>query len=68
MSYEDIVEAQSKCDAKDATVVRDKPGRKHKSSVPMAAQAKRPRKSDVEAPEEEVEALGFGDHCSVLQF
>jgi hypothetical protein len=60
MSYEDIVEAQAKRDAKEAAVVKGKPGRKRKCFAPVAAQAKRARKS-------EIEALGLGNHCSVLQ-
>lgn len=50
------------------TVVKGKPSRKCKSSVPVAAQAKRPRKSEVEAAEEEIEALEFRNHYSALQF
>lgn len=50
------------------TVVKGKPSRKCKSSAPVAAQAKRPRRGEVEAAEEEIEALEFGNHCSALQF
>jgi len=68
MSYEDIVEAQAERDAKEASVVKGKPGRKRKSSAPMAAQAKRTRRSEVEVAEQEIEAEGMGNYCSVLQF
>jgi len=44
MSYEDIVEAQAKCDAKEAGVVKGNRGRKRKASVPEVVQAKRVRK------------------------
>jgi sRNA-binding protein len=67
MSYEDIVEAQAKRDAKEAAVVKGKPGRKRKCSAPVAAQAKRARKSEMEVAVNEIEALGLGNHCSVLR-
>ena len=67
MSYEDIVEAQAKCDAKEAGVVKGNRGRKRKASVPEVVQAKRVRKSELEVAEGEIEALEFGNHCSVLQ-
>ena len=41
MSYEDILEAQAKLDAKKASVVKGKPGRKRKGSAVVQAQAKR---------------------------
>lgn len=43
MSYEDIKAAQAKRDAKEAAVVKGKPGRKRKSSAPTAGKAKRTR-------------------------
>ena len=67
MSYEDVVEAQAKRDAKEAVVVKGKRGRKRKASAPEVAQAKRVRKSELEVAEKEIEALEFGNHCSVLQ-
>lgn len=67
MSREDIVEAQAKRDAKEAAVVKGKPGRKRKASAPVEAPAKRARKSELEVAEKEIEALEFGNHCSVLQ-
>jgi hypothetical protein len=68
MSYDDIVEAQAKRDAKDAAVVKGKRGPKRKSSAPMLAEAKRTRKSEVEVAEDEIKAMGLENHCSVLQF
>jgi len=67
MSYEDIVEAQAKRDAKETAVVKGKPGRKRKASAPVAAQAKRTRRSEVEVAMQEIEAEGLGSYCSVLQ-
>ena len=67
MSYEDIVEAQAKRDAKEAVLVKGKRGRKRKASAPEVVQAKRTRKSELEVAEEEIEALEFRNHCSVLQ-
>ncbi|KAF2191306.1 hypothetical protein K469DRAFT_732707 [Zopfia rhizophila CBS 207.26] len=58
---------KAKRDAKAAIVVKSKPGRKRKASAPEVAQAKRTRKSELEAAEEEIEALEFRNHCSVLQ-
>ncbi len=67
MSYEDIVEAQVKRDAKEAVVVKGKRGRKRKASAPEQRQAKRTRKSEIEVVEEQIEAEGMGNYCSVLQ-
>jgi hypothetical protein len=67
MSYEDIVEAQARRDAKEAAVVKGKRGRKRKASAPEVVQAKRVRKSELEVAEEEIKALEFGNQCSVLQ-
>jgi hypothetical protein len=66
MSYEDIVEAKLKRDAKDAPVVKGKPGRKCKSPAPVAAHGKRKRRSEVEIAEQEIQAEGLGDYvfCS----
>jgi hypothetical protein len=66
MSYEDIVEVQAKRNAKEAAVVKEKRGLKRKSSAPVVAQAKRTRKSEVEVAEDEIEAMGLGNYCSVL--
>jgi hypothetical protein len=65
MSYEDIIEAQAKRDAKDATVVKGKRGWKRKSSV-LVAPAKRARKSELEVAREEIKAGGLENYCSVL--
>ena len=59
MSYEDIVEAQAKLDAKNASVAKGKPGRKRKSSAAAAVQVKRTRKSELEVVEQEIEAEDF---------
>lgn len=67
MSYQDLVDAQTKRDAKEAGAVKGKPGRKRKASATVTAQAKRPRKSELEVAEEEIEALEFRTHCSVLR-
>ena len=68
MSYEDIVKAQAKHDAKEAVPVKGKRGQKRKRSAPVVVEAKRARKSEVEIVEEEIEALGLGNYCSVLKF
>ena len=51
MSYDDIVEAQAKCDAKEV-VVKGKRG---------------PKQSEVEVAEDEIKVLGLGNYCSILQ-
>ncbi len=56
-----------KRDAKEAAVVKGRPGRKRKSSAPMAGKAKRTKKSELEAEKEKIEVEGFGNYCSVLQ-
>jgi hypothetical protein len=63
-----IVEAQAKRDAKEATAVKGKRGPKRKSSVPVVAQAKRPRKSEMEVAQAEIEAGRMGNYYSVIQF
>lgn len=72
MSYDDIVEAQAKCDAKDAAVLEgkrgEKRGAKRKSCASAKTPAKRARKSEVEVAEDEIEMMGLGDYCSVLSF
>jgi multidrug resistance efflux pump len=67
MSYEDIVEAQAKLDAKKA-MMKGKPGRKRKDSIAVATQAKRTRRSELEVAEQEIKVDGMGSSCSVLQF
>jgi len=68
MSYEDIVQAQAKRDAKEATAVKRKRGVKRKGTVTVPKEVKRVRKSELEAAEEEIKAMGLEVHCSVLQF
>ena len=65
MSYDDIVEAQAKHDAKEV-VVKGKCGPKRKSSAPLQAEVKRTRKSKVEIAEDEIKALGREITSSVL--
>ena len=67
ISYKDIIEAQAKRDTKEAAVVKGKPGRKRKSSAPVLKEAKRTRRSKLEVAEEEIEAGGLENYCSVLQ-
>jgi hypothetical protein len=67
ISYEDIVKAQAKREAKEASVVKGKHGPKRKSSAPTLAEAKRTRKSEVGFTKDEIKALGLRNHCSVLQ-
>jgi len=53
MSYEDILEAQAKLDAKKASVVKGKPSRKRKgSAAAAAAPIKRTRRSELEVAEQ----------------
>ena len=59
MSYEDIVKAQAKHDAKEAAVVKGRPGGKRKSSAPVASQAIRTRRSELEVARDEIEAPGL---------
>jgi hypothetical protein len=57
-----------KRDAKEAVLVKGKPGSKRKSSAPVVTEAKRTRKSEVEVTECRIEALGLGNYCSILKF
>lgn len=68
MSYSDIVAAQAKRDAKETAMQEKKRGTKRKSSQPKQAPAKRTRKSEVEAAQGEIEAMGLGTYCTVLAF
>jgi hypothetical protein len=67
ITYEDIEMAKADRDAKEANVVKGKRGPKRKSSTPVLAKAKRTRKSEVKAAENEIKAMGLESHCSVLQ-
>jgi hypothetical protein len=66
MSYEDIVEAQAKRNAKEAAVVRGKRGRKHKSSASVPAEAERTRKGEAEIAAAEMKAMGLGESLLCL--
>jgi hypothetical protein len=69
MSYEDVVEAQRKRDDKDAAGAGRR-GRKRKSSVPAPAlrRHKKTHDEEVEEAQEEIEALGMEQFCSVFEF
>jgi hypothetical protein len=45
---------------------KEKRGPKRKSSARVVAQAKRARKNEVEVAEDEIEAQGLGNYCSVF--
>jgi hypothetical protein len=70
MSYEDIIKAQAKQDAKDAlhVPVKGKRGRKRKNPVPVVAAVKRTWRTEVEVAKDEIEVMGQGSYCTVLQF
>ena len=69
MSYDDIVEAQKKRDAKDAGVGgRARGSSKRKRSATKPAAAKRSRKYELEGTKHEIEEMGLNAYCSVLQF
>jgi hypothetical protein len=70
MSYEDIVEAQKKRDAKDASASGGtRRSGKRKGRPPVKGTAnKRPRTTELEDAEEEIKASGLGEYCSGLQF
>jgi tryptophanyl-tRNA synthetase len=66
MSYGDIVKAQAKRDAKEAAAQERKRGAKRKCGQSKQVVAKRIRKSEVEAAQDEIEAMGLGDYCTIL--
>jgi hypothetical protein len=66
ISYDDIVEAQAKRDAKEGAVREGKRGAKRKGCAPKKAPAKRARKSEVEVAVDEIETIGLREYCSVL--
>lgn len=68
MSYDDIVEAQSRRDAKEAAAGENRRGPKRKSTKPVHVTAKRPRRNEAKVARGEIEALGLGNYCSALQF
>ena len=57
-----------KRDAKEAAAQGKKYGAKRKISRPAKAPAKRTRKREIEVAEGEIEEMGLGGHCTVLQF
>jgi hypothetical protein len=61
MSYEDIVDAKTKRDAKAAGRIP-----KRKKSAPLTRQEIGPRSQEVEKAEEEIRTLGLANYCSVL--
>lgn len=65
MSYEDIVEAQRKRDAREVDG-EHKAASKTKRKAPTAR--KKSRSSELEDAKREVKASGLGQYCSVLQF
>jgi hypothetical protein len=67
MSYEDIEEERAKRAAKEAAAASKKRGRKRETPAPAGAKAKKARRSEVEAAEDEIAAGRMGDYCSVLQ-
>jgi hypothetical protein len=67
ITYEDIEMAKADRDVKEANVVKGKRGPKRKGCAPVLAKAKRTRKSEVKAAENEIKAMGLESHCSVLQ-
>ena len=69
MSYEDLVQAQKKRDAKDAGRGGEARGSiKRKRAASKPAASKRSRKSELEDARQEIEAMGLSDYCSVLSF
>ena len=58
-SYEDIKVAQAKRDTKKAAAIKGKRGRKRKNSVPVAAQAKRTKRSELKITKDGIEAEGI---------
>jgi hypothetical protein len=63
MSYEDIVEAQTKRDARAAGRIS-----KRKKSAPASGQELGSRCHEVEKAEEEIRTLGLANYCSILHF
>jgi hypothetical protein len=68
MSYEDLVEAQQKRDAKEATRgIGAKRGRPRKNQAPKLAEPKRAQKTELDVAEDEINTMGLREYCSVLQ-
>ena len=67
MTYDDIVEAQQKRDAKEALPTSvNKGGRKRQ--IPGTGRKSRSRAEELENGSRQIEALGLERYCSVLQF
>jgi hypothetical protein len=70
MSYDDIVKAQRKRDAKDAThgvLAKRGRGTPRKNPAPKPAEPKRQRQSELDVAEDEIKTMGLQEYCSVLQ-
>jgi hypothetical protein len=65
MSYEDIVEAQRKREVNGAS--RAACSSKRKKPASTSTRRTRSRKDELEEGKREIEALGMGGYCSVLQ-
>jgi len=63
MSYDDIVAAQKKRDAKDAGRIR-----KLTNLAPSPGHGSGSRSRELEKAEEQIKFLGVAKYCSVLQF
>jgi hypothetical protein len=66
ISYKDLMEAQQKRDAKEATRCGEtkRRGRPRKNPAPKPADPKRPQKS---VAEHEIDTMGLQEYCSVLR-
>ena len=70
MSYEDIVAAREKREAKETSNINkvSRPKRKRQRSTGRADVRKKPQLNELEKGHREIEDLGLRDYCSVLQF
>jgi hypothetical protein len=68
MSYDDIVEAQIKRDAKGAGIEGRTRRAKRKNSASTSLAYKRSRAEELKEAEYEIEKSGLGSYCSVLHF
>jgi hypothetical protein len=66
ITYSDIIEAWAKRDAKEAAAQERKRGVKRKGGQSKQILAKRTRKSGLEVAEDEIEAMGPEEYCTVL--
>jgi hypothetical protein len=66
MSYGDIVKAQAKRDAKEAAAQERKRGAKRRGGQSKQIPDKRIRKSEAEVAQDEIEAMGLEEYCTVL--